>query len=99
MRYPHVFAAQRQATRSVASSWNAFHAYALLRHSAVVDSFIASPKVDGRRKSRFRDNRVQKNNQKRIKALNPNVGIPFPYSAPQAHLNDTPPPFWQRHLD
>ena len=76
----------------MASGWNRFHAYAVLRHSAVVDSFIALPKVAGRHKSRFRD-RVQKNNQKRIKALNPNVEIAYPYSEPQAHFIDTPPPF------
>ena len=58
MRYPHVFAARRQATQSVASGRNTFHAYAVLRHSAVVDSYIALLKVAGRHKSRFRDDRV-----------------------------------------
>lgn len=81
---PHVFVAQTKARRSLNENSNAFHIHSR-RHVAVVDSFIASPKVDGRPESRFLDDRVHKHSQKRIKAWVPNVFIAL---VPHSHLNE-----------
>src|SRR4051794_31285041 len=61
---PHVFVAQTKARRSLNETSNASHIHSR-RHVAVADSFITSPKVDGRPNRDF-GTTVSKNTVKNV---------------------------------